>query len=171
MTDTANRKTYSSIEMNKTQILIGFAALLLGTLVYIIDRPPGDTYFVSNSSIPISLHSRLPSLFGAVGNSLPDFIHPFSFILITAGILSCGKRGCIITSLAWLVVDLGFEFGQKYKEFSLRFIPDWFEGIPFLENSTNYFKLGTFDILDVAAIILGTVLAFIVLIITIKKMP
>ena len=171
MTDIQNRKTHPKLEVNKTQIFIGFGALLLGALVYIIDRPPGDTYFVSNSNLPISLHYRLPNLFGAAGNSLPDFIHPFSFILITAGILSCSKRGHIIISLAWLTVDLIFEFGQKYKGFSLKLIPECFEGIPFLENSANYFKFGTFDIMDVAAIILGTLLAFIVLILTSKKLP
>ena len=171
MADIQNRKTRPRLEINKTQIFIGFAALLLGTLVYIIDRPPGDTYFVSNSGLPISLHCRFPNLFGAAGNSLPDFIHPFSFILITAGILSCRRNGHIITSLAWLTLDLVFEFGQKYKEFSLRLIPECFEGIPFLENSANYFKFGTFDIMDVAAIILGTLLAFIVLILTDKNLP
>ena len=153
------------MKINKVQILIGATALLLGSLIYLIDRPPDQTYFIYSSHISISLYSALPNLFGAIGNSLPAFIHVFSFSLITAGLLSCKKRGCLIVCLSWLFVDFAFELGQKYSALPLKIIPDWFNGIPFLENSADYFRCGTFDMLDLAAITLGGVAASLTLVI------
>jgi hypothetical protein len=145
-------------------ILIGSAALLIGALVYYIDRPADQTYFVSKYSENLSMHDRVPNLFGIVGESLPDFIHVFSFILLTAGISSCGKRGYRVICLSWLFIDSAFELGQKYLKQSIKNLPDWFDGIPILEAIKSYFILGTFDWIDLLSIILGTVAAYIILI-------
>jgi len=147
------------MKTNNFQILIGAIALLLGSLVYLIDRPPDQTYFVYSAPVGISLYNIFPALFGPIGNSLPEFIHIFSFSLITAGLFSCRKRGCVIVCLSWLFVDLAFELGQKYSALPLKIIPGWFDGIPFLENSADYFRCGTFDMLDLAAIAIGAVAA------------
>ena len=155
--------------INIRQILIGLTALLLGTLVYLIDRSPDQTYFVHKSFVNISLHNTLPNLFGFIGNSLPSFIHAFSFILITAGLLHCQKRGCLIICACWFLTDVIFELGQKFKALSSTMVPDWFSGILFLENSKNYFLSGTFDFNDLTAIAFGTILAYFVLSITIKR--
>jgi len=125
--------------INSLQILIGLGGLLLGTLVYLVDRPPDQTYFVYSSPINISLSNAIPNLFGLIGNSLPEFIHVFSFILITAGLISWQKRGYFIICLSWFLVDCAFEVGQKFDAWSSRIIPDWFAGIPLLENTENYF--------------------------------
>ena len=154
------------MKINKVQILIGVTALLLGSLVYLIDRTPDQTYFVYSAPVGISLHNIFPALFGAIGNSLPAFIHVFSFSLITAGLLSCRERGCDIVCLSWLFVDFAFELGQKYSALPLKIIPGWFNGIPFLENSADYFRCGTFDMLDLVAIALGGVVAYLILTIT-----
>ena len=87
------------------QILIGAAGLLIGTLVYLVDRPFDQTYFIYNRSIPISLYNTPPNIFGPIGNSLPGLICVFSFILITAGLINCQKRGYIIISISWFIVD------------------------------------------------------------------
>jgi ABC-type xylose transport system permease subunit len=150
------------------QILIGLAVLLLGTLVYLIDRSPDQTYFVEKSFVNISLHNILPNLFGFVGSSLPSFIHVFSFILITAGLLHWQKRGCIFICSCWFIVDCTFELGQKFKLWSSKIIPDWFNGILFLENTKTYFIRGTFDYFDLAAITLGAIAAYFVLLHTIQ---
>jgi len=155
--------------INIRQVLIGLTVLLLGTLVYLIDRSPDQTYFVHKSFVNISLHNTLPNLFGFIGNSLPSFIHVFSFILITAGLLCCQKRGYITICAFWFLTDIAFELGQKFKIFSLEIIPDWFSGILFLENSKKYFLLGTFDLNDLIAIVFGTILAYFALSITIKR--
>lgn len=154
--------------INKLQILIGVGGLILGSLVYLIDRPPDQTYFVSFSKIKISLFNTIPNLFGVIGNTLPDFLHVFSFILITAGLFSCKKRGYLIICLSWFFVDAAFELCQKFNTLPLRIIPDWFEGIPFLENTKNYFQRGTFDMLDLVAIAVGTTAAYFVILITSK---
>lgn len=157
--------------MNKTQILIGVATLLLGSLVYLVDRPPDQTYFLYFSKIEISLHSSLPELFGYLGNILPAFAHVFSFILITAGIIACGKRGYLAVCLSWLIVDWTFELGQKYSDLAVKLIPDWFASIPILEASSGYFRVGTFDVLDMAAVLLGAGAAYFVLMKTSSGFP
>ena len=160
-------KAFGSM-INISQILIGLTALLLGTLVYLIDRSPDQTYFVYKSSINISLHDTLPNLFGFIGYSLPSFIHVFSFILITAGLLRCQRRGCIIICALWFLTDVIFELWQKFNLWISEVIPDWFGGILFLENTKNYFIRGTFDYFDLAAITIGTILAYFVLLHTIQ---
>ena len=155
--------------INTVQILIGLAGLLVGALVYLVDRPPDQTYFVFASPIKLSLRQILPNLFGLIGNFLPDFIHVFSFILITAGITSFGKKGYVSICLGWLIIDCAFELGQKYSTIPLKIIPDWFDSIPFLENAKNYFLKGTFDIVDVTAISLGALAAYYILLKTMKR--
>lgn len=161
-------KTFSGT-VNWCQILIGAGGLLVGTLVYLVDRSSDQTYFVFNSGIEISLYNILPNLFGPIGNSLPAFIHVFSFILITAGLISCQKRSYRIICLSWFLVDCAFELGQKYKSLSLKLIPDWFERILFLENTRNYFLRGTFDFIDLAVTAFGTVIAYLVLLATMER--
>lgn len=157
-----NLKAFGNM-INMRQILIGLTVLLLGTLVYLIDRSPDQTYFVEKSFVNISLHNILPNLFGFVGNSLPSFIHVFSFILITAGLLHWQKKGCIFICACWFIVDCTFELGQKFKLWSSKIIPDGFNGILFLENTKTYFIRGTFDYFDLAAITLGVIAAYFVL--------
>jgi hypothetical protein len=163
-----NLKAFDSM-INIRQILIGLSVLLLGTLVYIVDRPPDQTYFVYKNFVNISLHNTLPNLFGFIGNSLPSFVHVFSFILITAGLLHCQKKGSLIICSCWFLTDLLFELGQKFKALSSTMLPDWFSRILFLENSKNYFLSGTFDLNDLTAIAFGTILAYFALSITIKR--
>lgn len=149
-------------------IILGAIGLLIGTLVYLIDRNPEQIYFIYHNNIDLSLYQSLPNLFGPVGNSLPTFIHVFSFILLTAGLVTCSKRGYIVICLFWVFVDVLFELGQKFKTWSVMMIPDWFSTIPYLENSRNYFLYGSFDFKDIGSIILGAILAYIVLLITTK---
>ena len=167
-------RAIESNTINRLQILIGVAGLILGSLVYLIDRPADQTYFVSFSKINISLHNTVPNLFGVIGNTLPDFLHVFSLILITAGLFSLKRRGYLIICLSWFFVDSAFELCQKYNSLPLRIIPDWFEGIPFLENTRNYFQTGTFDMVDLVAIAVGTAVAYLVIMLTIpdrRKTP
>lgn len=154
---------------NRLQILIGTAVLIFGSLVYFVDRPPEQTYFIYNSAIDLSLYKTLPTFFGAIGNSLPTFVHVFSFILLTAGFMSCRKAGYMAICLGWFSVDLFFELGQKFSAWSVKMIPGWFDTIPFLENTKSYFIHGTFDLIDVAAIVLGATTAYFILITTMER--
>ena len=155
--------------INGLQILIGVTGLSLGALVYLIDRPPEATYFIYFSRINISLYNTFPNVFGVIGNSLPDFLHVFSFILITAGLLSCKKKCSIIVCISWFSLDFLFELLQKDNALPLKIIPNWFKGIPFLENTENYFSQGTFDIADLIVIVLGTAIAYFILLTTNRR--
>jgi hypothetical protein len=157
-----------SNSINKCQILIGVAVLLIGTLVYLIDRPPDQIYFINHSEVNISLYNIFPNLFGSIGSSLPAFIHVFSFILITAGLAYCNKRGYLIICLSWFVVACAFELGQKFNSLVVKIIPHCFSGIPYLDNTKNYFLHGTFDYFDMTAITIGTIMAYFVLLTTRK---
>jgi hypothetical protein len=155
--------------INKIQILAGATALFIGILVYLVDRPPGQTYFVYKSFFNISLYHILPNLYGIIGNSLPSFAHVFSFILITAGLIASKKREFIIICLFWFLIDSVFELGQKFSSMFIKFIPDCFTSIPFLENTGDYFIRGTFSFGDMAAIFIGTITAYFILMITSER--
>jgi hypothetical protein len=162
-------KTIRNNRTNFYFILIGSIALVIGALVYYVDRPPDQTYFVNRYSEDLSMHDRIPNLFGTVGESLPAFIHVFSFILLTAGVSSSGKRSYRVICLSWLLIDSAFELGQKFLKEPIKNLPDWFDGIPILEAVKSYFVLGTFDYIDLLSIVLGTVAAYIVLTKTTEK--
>ena len=173
-----NPKTWPSPEgrfsqitrhMNLFQIMIGIFFLIIGALVYLIDRPFNSTYFVYNYNFLLNFHNIIPNIFGSLSNSLPDFIHVFSFIMITAGVLSCGKKGGLIVSICWLFIDISFEIGQKFPSIPLKFIPNSFSNIPILEATKYYFQEGTFDIRDLFAIMLGSIIAYSLILITISK--
>ena len=155
--------------INKKQILIGTATLIIGLLIYFIDRQLNDTYLVYQISKGISLNDMVPGLFGPFGGILPAFIHVFSFSLITAGLLGCGKKGYILISSSWLAIDLAFEFGQKFDILASGLIPNFFSGIPFLEASKDYFISGAFDYYDLAAIVLGATAACLIIFKTIER--
>jgi hypothetical protein len=89
--------------------------------------------------------------------------------MLTAGIISCRKKGFLIVCLFWFSIDCVFELGQKFNSLFSKIIPSWFAGIPFLENTGNYFLYGTFDFIDLAAITIGTVIAYFVLLATNKS--
>ena len=159
----------SGITISRIRILIGAAGLVVGSLIYLVDRPPDQTYFVYSSPINISLFNIIPNLFGLIGSSLPAFIHVFSFILITAALICSQKKGYLIICLSWFLIECAFELDQKFNTWSSRIIPDWFAGIPFLENTGNYFSRGTFDILDLSAIAFATIIAYFVILTTSKR--
>lgn len=154
-------------KIHRLWILMGMIGLLLGLAVYLVDRPPEKIYFIFNLNPDLSLYRGLPRIFGRLGNWLPEFLHPFSFILLAAGISACRKQWQFAAiSLFWLLMNVVFELGQKYKDFAVSFVPDWFSGIPYLENTRDYFLAGRFDPADLAAVILGSLAAYVVLVLT-----
>jgi hypothetical protein len=163
------RINMKGISTNKIQILVGLASLFAGGLIYLVSRSPDHTYFIYRCLPILNLHKLLPNMYVPFSNLLPEFIHTFSFILITAGILSCRKKCAITISLSWLIVDCCFELGQKYKDVSLSIIPNWFENYPILENCNNYFLHGSYDILDLVATLMGAILAYIFILTSLKR--
>jgi len=148
--------------INWAQFSLGIFVLITGSLVYIIDRSPEHTYFIYQTSFNLSLYGSLPGMFGSIGDNLPSFVHAFSFILITAGLIATQKHTILLICLFWFVIDSLFEFGQVLID-SATTVPSWFAGIPFLENTENYFTNGIFDWNDVAATAIGVIVAYLVL--------
>ena len=149
-------------------ISVGLAGLILGSLVYLTDRPPNQTYFI-HRMLSTSLYRLFPKIFSIYGNFLPSFLHVFSFILITAGMLPRGDKYYLAISSAWISIGSLLELGQNFKQFTPKMVPNWFAELPFLENAKNYFLLGTFDIRDLAASALGGITAYLILIISDRR--
>jgi len=155
--------------INKRQILIGGFVLLLGLILYLTQRPPDQTYFLYKFNFPLSLHHVLPKIFGPVANYLPAFIHVFAFTLITAGLLSCKKKGCLVICFTWFLIDFAFEIGQGFGDRSVAIIPKWFSDIPVLENTRAFLLRGTFDFVDLVAMALGALAAYFVFSVTMER--
>lgn len=137
---------------------IAVGALVAGSLVYVLDRPAATVYLLPNA-LSLAL-SQLP-WFGALGGHLPEFIHVYAFILLTVAVSPWPARVGPICAF-WWVVDSLFELGQHplLAPHLAAALPAWFQQIPILDNTANYFLYGTFDPGDLVAIVLGTIVAY-----------
>lgn len=163
-----NKFNHSKWKINWRLIVIGLAALALGAVLYIYDRPASHIYFVPNF---LSQYKGEPVLFGFIGYYMPTFLHVFSFCLISIGILGSEQGMESGICLFWLLVDGAFEIAQHHyiADEIIHHIPDWFKFIPILENTKNYFINGRFDPADLTAILLGTITAYIFIYIMNRK--
>ena len=135
------------------------ATLLLatGVLLYALDRG-GDVYFLPGWNAG----PTAPTIFGPLGDQLPTFLHPLVFILITAAILRPWPRLLPAICAAWFAIDCLFELGQMppFDGRIAAIVPSWFDSVPVLQVTADYFTLGTYDPLDILSIGLGTVIAY-----------
>lgn len=138
-------------------VTLAFAALIVGSLVYVLDRPPDSTAFFG------SLGHSFPGFFGSIGQSLPSFAHAFSFSVLTVLLLGGGKRAGALACLGWFAVECVFEAGQHSSLADGLFgrLPEWIQALPFTDRFANYFLMGTFDIGDLLAAAFGAVAAFV----------
>lgn len=139
--------------------MTAITALCFGVLVYVFDRQAEFVYFLPGW---MSLYCEQCVFFGSIGNYLPTFIHVYVFILLTAVIAVPYIVRLITVCLAWLVIDSIFEIAQLnlIAKWIGSHTPTWFNNIPFLENTTSYFLLGTFDVLDLVSIVVGAITAY-----------
>ncbi len=145
----------------------GLTALIIGTLVYLIDRPAETAPFFTNMSVA----HWVPNAFGPIGRSLPTFTHVFAFSIFTATWLGCRRRSTAYACLVWCLIDLSFEFGQHaaVAPYLFEWVPDSFENFPILRHADGYFAAGTFDAADVMSIVFGAVTAYLVTIRVAKR--
>ena len=138
---------------------IAFGALSTGVLVYVLDRQAEFVYFLPGW---LSLHDTTGSIFGSIGGYLPTFIHVYVFILLTVLVAVPAITKLIPVCLAWFTLDTLFEIAQlnPIAQWIGSHTPGWFSGIPFLENTADYFLMGTFDALDLLSIAIGTLAAY-----------
>ena len=152
----------SKSTLNWPLIVIGLVALALGVVLYIYDRPASLIYFVPDF---LSQYEGKPMVFGIIGYHMPAFLHVFAFCLISVGTLRSELGEALVICLFWLIVDGLFEVAQ-YQDIAYEivpFIPDWFKGIPVLENMADYLMHGRFDPADLVATLCGAVTAYLLI--------
>jgi hypothetical protein len=162
-------KKHPRIIVNKIQFFMGLLALCLGALVYLTLRSPDQIYFTRYFNILEPLFEIRSPVLKTIGGRLPAFLHVFSFSLITASFFRYNKKAYTAICTGWFLVNCAFELGQKYKAQATQMVFDFFDKIPFLESTRNFFLRGTFDIFDLIAFALGTVAAFLLLLATSRR--
>jgi hypothetical protein len=154
------QSAHRAAETNWLNAALACAVLVVGSLVYLLDRPADTALFPG----AILSNQKLPGLFGPIGNSLPTFAHAFSFSILTAVWLGGARRACLAACLAWFAIDCAFEVGQHalVAERLVKLIPNWFEHLPILAQANSYFLMGTFDVWDLTSIGIGAATAYLV---------
>jgi len=144
------------------QVIAAIIALMIGVLVYLLDRPSASVYLVPDSW---SLGDSMPSVFGAIGNTLPTFAHTFAFILFTSALLAPWRWSAIAACAWWWALGSLFEIAQSdaWAKVIAAHVPGWFADWPLLDNVADYFVGGRFDLFDLVSIGLATVSAFVVI--------
>ena len=151
----------------RKQIFAAVAALALGIAVYLFDRTAG-AYFLPKT---FSASNLLPPFFGGLGLHIPSFVHTYAFILLTTACLPARRSTTAMACAAWFLIECLFELAQHPVPASIigARLPQWFQGVPCLEAAEDYFRIGRFDPLDLAAIALGTGLAWLTITMTHRR--
>ena len=116
---------------------LGFAALVLGVLLYALERPADSV-----AILPAGLvHDG--AFLGPLAGPLPTFLHTLAFALMTAAFVAPTLRALLATCGVWMAVNIAFEISQHdvFREY------------------TGIGLYGTFDPLDFLAALLGAVAA------------
>ncbi|WP_455202300.1 hypothetical protein [Kaarinaea lacus] len=152
-------------------LVMAVVAMVLGIVVYLLDRDAGSVYFMSDWMV---LGDGQNSVFGLLGQHIPTFVHVYTFILLTMALVVPEERYrqyLLPVCIGWFLIDALFEIAQidSIAQRIAGWVPDWFAGIPFLENTASYFIHSTFDILDLLSIGLGTLAAYVTIQIILKR--
>lgn len=142
------------------QVLAAAFALLGGVFIYLLSRDSQHVYFLRFLPFLQSSDASQPGVFS---NILPSLLHTYAFILLSVAVLSASLVQTRIICLVWVVIEGLFEAGQHERIAGLISEPLglWLDGIPLLQFSHEYFVNGTFDGLDILAILLGAAAAYV----------
>jgi len=150
----ASRRTASA-----ALLALGGLALALGVVVYASDRDPAGVALLPAVAV---LHTG--PLFGALGQWLPSFVHPFAFSLFTAVALGPSASPAYRACVGWWLVNVAFEVGQhpRVSVVIVRALDDagsnnWLRWLT--RPLTNYFQSGMFDMGDLVAVTAGALMA------------
>lgn len=135
---------------------IAFVALALGLVVYLTDRDQSHA-----TLIPAIGALAGSNLFGALGQWIPSFVHPFAFSLFSAA--TCSLRGIAGygACVAWWAVDVAFEVAQHpgLKRAVAEAAAEVLGHSWPARLLSNYVLHGTFDVADLIAATAGAVAA------------
>lgn len=142
-------------------VLLAAGALGIGVAVYLLDRG-GNVYFVTRG---FAWTSDQQAVFGRFAGSLPSFAHTFAFALLTAAAVQLSRQGTVMACASWALINGLFEIAQRDATAKLlsRVIGDRLEGVWLLDQSAKFFAQGTFDVVDLFAIGVGSVVAYLVI--------
>ncbi len=145
--------------MNRRLALLGLLALVLGSIVYLVDRPAGHLILVTEG---MSLYGRTPITFGALAQVLPAFTHVFALCVLMGALTKSSRPITLAICLGWLAVDGAFEIGQH--TVIARAVGNGFANLDSSSAVTrvvlDYLQAGRFDPLDMLAIGLGALAAY-----------
>lgn len=138
-------------------LLAAFAALGVGLLVYILDRP-ADRVYVLPAGWQGAVAGR--PAFGVLAGSLPSLVHAYAFALLMVAAAGPMRAPllCIGTSLVGWLLEVGQH--PAIAGAIAGAVPAWTQGVPLLENSAAYFRYGTFDPVDLVAVAAGSLAAY-----------
>lgn len=133
--------------------------LLFGLLFYLTIRDTDSVY-----GWPASAYFALGSSdnWSAWTGALPSFLHVIAMALMTYAVTGMGKSHALLAASCWVIVDSLFEIAQHEALSSrlINWIPDWFDVTPLLDNLRPHLQRGTFDPIDLIAIISGGMVAW-----------
>lgn len=143
----------------------GLAALALGVTVYLLARPAGSTLLSANTwSLADWGRPMLPALLPLTG-SLPTLCHTMAFSLLGAVTLGSSRRGLLASTTVWLALGTAFEVLQHPAVAGALLSAPPPTDTPLaggLALLTHYAHAGTFDPLDLLAVLIGAGLAYLV---------
>ena len=155
-----NQLSYKrSIRNGLLQVSLGCLALLLGVLVYLVDRTGAPANFIQDWMTELTDAGEFA---GVLKGQLPDFLHIYAFILISASFISPTKKNLLRVCIAWISIECLLEIGQHsaFSQAVVSWIPEYFSHIPLLRNAQNYFLNGTFGWLDITGFFVGSLCAY-----------
>lgn len=134
----------------------GSLAMVVGLLVYSNDRGASHA-----AVIPALALVGSGALFGAIGQWLPSFVHPFAFSLFTAAAHPSRTSPPYWSCAAWWVVNVVFEVAQL-PGINLRIAAGLLDGLGqtwLTRPLANFVLRGTFDVGDLIAATAGALAA------------
>lgn len=139
------------------RLCLACSSIGMGYFVYLFGRPGPAIYAIPNT---LEQWTQFFPVLGEISGQLPAFFHTYAFILLTFIVLGKHFRHRLFVSIAlWVSLESLFEIGQHpiVSNALVRVIPDWFGQSPILNITTSYFQQGTFDPLDLLAIVLASI--------------
>ncbi len=139
----------------------GMIALFIGSLEYFLSRPSDSSYVGMWFRKFFGEQPLRADIFGFLSGVIPDFVHPFSFSLLTMTLYPLAdKKNIKVICFFWLIVDVIFEFGQLIDHKSTETLYGIFSKNIVSKIMLNYFASGTYDHFDIVAIFLGCIAAY-----------
>lgn len=145
---------------------VAAAALLLGALIYLLDRPAGSAWLLpAQWQATWQAWWPAPSTggwFGSAGLWLPSFVHAFSFSVLTAWLLPPRPAFAAAACAGWALVDTLAEVGQHaaMSQVVAAAVTALFGQGSTAVHIARYFTNGSFAVADIVAALAGSAIAF-----------